>query len=142
MANSLRELRRVKPIRQIELAELMCAANKFSPGYVKCLVAASPAELLVDAYRGMELRGWSPEDISRMEHELDSLGRVFKLIEGSHGKNVLNLVLVAGYLRKLLENTRVARHLFQHHPEILAEFQRLAEARNLGDGAQAKASSE
>jgi RepB plasmid partitioning protein/ParB/Sulfiredoxin domain len=141
-ANALRELRKVKPMRQIEIAELMCAANNYSAGYSKCLVAATPAELLGDAERGKDIKGLSPEDISRMEHEMDSLGRDFKLIEESHGKNVLNLVLVVGYLRKLLENPRIVRHLSIQHPEILTEFQKLVEARNLGDGLQNKASTE
>src|SRR5262245_16072228 len=67
----------------------------------------------------------------QMEHEMESLGKEFKLIEESHGKNVLNLVLVVAYLRKLLENPRVLKHLTHYHPEIAAEFQKLVEARNL-----------
>lgn len=139
-ANALRELRRVKPMRQIQIAELMCAAGNFSVGYAKCLSAATPADLLVEGERGKDVRGLSPEDIARMEHEMESLGREFKLIEESHGKNVLNLVLVVGYLRKLLDNPRVTRHLSHHHPEILTEFQKLVETRNLGEGAAAEAS--
>lgn len=70
-----------------------------------------------------------------MEHELESLGREFKLIEESHGKNTLNLVLVVGYLGRILDNSRVVRHLSNHHPEILAEFQKLVALRNLGEAA-------
>jgi len=73
-----------------------------------------------------------------MEHELESLGREFKLIEESHGKNVLHLVLVVGYLGKLLENARVLRYLGQHYPEIQVEFQKLVESRGLADGLPAK----
>ena len=134
--NSLREIRKVKPMRQIEIAELMGAASNFSLGYVKCLVAATVPDLLADAERGKEVRGLSPEDISRMEHEMETLGRDFKLIEESHGKNVLNLVIVVGYLRKILENNRVARYLTQHHREIVSEFQKLVESRSLSDGSK------
>ena len=105
-------------------------------------MAATPAEHLVDGDRGKDARGLSPEDVSRMEHEMESLGREFKLIEESHGKNVLNLVLVVGYLRKLLDNPRVLRYLTQHQPEIRAEFQKLVESRSLADGDQKKAASE
>lgn len=135
-ANALRELRRVKPMRQIEIAELMCAVSNYSAGYAKCLAAATPAEHLIDAERTKDMRGISLDDISRMEHELDSLGKEFKLIEESHGKNTINLVVVTGYLRT--DNSRVARHLSQQYPEIFSEFQKLVEARNLGDGPQAK----
>ena len=94
-ANTLRILRKARSMRQIEIAELMCAARTiFQIGYVKCLVAASSPEQLIDAERGKDIRGLSPEDISRMEHEMETLGKEFKFIEESHGKNVLNLVLV------------------------------------------------
>lgn len=133
-SEALREARRVKPMRQIEIAELMCAAGNFSVGYARCLVTATPDEQLVDGNRGQGAKGLSPEDIARMEHEMESLGREFRLIEESHGKNTLNLVIVAAYLRKLLENGRVARYLGQHHPEINTEFQKLVESRSLTDG--------
>src|SRR5439155_8955357 len=42
--NALRELRKVRPMRQIEVAELMCATGNCSVGYARCLAAATPAE--------------------------------------------------------------------------------------------------
>lgn len=125
-------------MRQIEIAELMCATNNFSVGYARCLVAATPPDLQLDFERGKSAHGLSPEDVSRMEHEMESLGREFKLIEESHGKNVLNLVLIVGYLRKILENTRVARYLSQRYPEIQAEFEKLAGARGLAEGSSSE----
>jgi len=141
-ASTLRELRRAKPMRQIEIAELMCAANNFSAGYAKCLVAATPAEMLHGAERGKEVRGLTPEEVSRIECELESLGKAFRLIEESHGANVLNLVVVVGFLRKLLDNQRVHRHLSHHYPEIASEFQKLVDTRSIGDGLQVKAAGE
>ncbi|MBS0207963.1 MAG: ParB N-terminal domain-containing protein [Planctomycetes bacterium] len=129
---ALRDLRKVKPMRQIEIAELMCAMHNFSVGYAKCLVAATPEDQMIDGEK-KETRGLSPDDIARMEHEMESLGKEFKLIEESHGKNVLNLVLVVGYLKKLMDNARVVRFMSQNHPEILGEFQKLIEAKNIDD---------
>lgn len=57
----------------------------------------------------------------------------FKQIEASHGKNVLNLVIVVGYLRKLIDNARIVRYLAGNHPELLTEFQKLTESRTLKD---------
>lgn len=136
--NGLRELRKVRPMRQIEIAELMCAADNFTVGYVKCLVATTPADQLVDGDRGKEVRGLSPEDVARMEREMESHAAEFKLIEESHGRNALNLVLVVGYLRKFTDNARVTRYLSQRYPEILTEFQKLVESRSLGDGPAGK----
>ena len=69
-----------------------------------------------------------------MEREMESLSQDFRLIEESHGRNVLNLVLVVGYLKKLLDNARVVRYLSQHHGEILAEFQKIVETKRLSAG--------
>ena len=126
-------------MRQIEIAELMCAAGNFSVGYSKCLVAATPGEQLVDRDRPKEIAGLTADDIARIEYETQSLGREFALIEESHGKNVLNLVIVVGYVRRLLDKGRVMRYLSQKHPELLAEFQKLLESRNLNDECQSSA---
>jgi ParB-like chromosome segregation protein Spo0J len=131
---AIREMRKVKPIRQIEMAELMCASHNFSAAYAKCLVAATPDEQLVNGSRAKDVHGFTAEEMARMEHEMESISRDFKLIEESHGRNVLNLVIVVGYLRKLLDNARVVRYLSQSHPEILAEFQKVVDSRKLADG--------
>jgi hypothetical protein len=57
--------------------------------------------------------------------------REYRIIEETHGKNTLNLVVVTGYLRKLLENVRVVKFLAGNYPELLVEFQKAVEARRL-----------
>lgn len=132
-SGSLRELRRVKPMRQIEMAELMCASHNFSAAYAKCLVATTSEDQLVDGNRPKECAGLSADEIARMEHEMATLSKEFKLIEESHGRNVLNMVIVGGYLRKLLDNVRITRFLGQRYPEIAAELRKIAEAKTLSD---------
>jgi hypothetical protein len=126
-AAAIRELRKVLAIRQIEIAELMVAANNFTIGYMKCLVGATPREQRAESFRGFEADTMKPEDIAKIEHESQVLVRDLKAIEESHGKNVLNLVIVTGYLRKLLENARVVRFLSSNYLEIFHEFQRIVE---------------
>ncbi len=133
-SHAFREMRKVKPMRQIEIAELMCAASNFSVGYVKCLVAATPMEQTVEGDRPKEFQTLSPEEAARMENEMVTLSRDFRLIADTHGDNTLHLVIVTGYLRKLLENNRVVHYLAQTYPEILSEFQKLVDVRNLTDG--------
>jgi hypothetical protein len=123
-------------MRQIEIAELMNAACNYSVGYVKCLIAATPLEQILEGDRPKEFRGLSPEEVGRMEHEMESLAREFKVIEESHGKNTLNLVIVGGYLKRLLDNARVVRYLSPNYPEILVEFQKLVETKNLQDASE------
>ena len=62
---------------------------------------------------------------------MDSLHRDLKLIEASHGNEVLNLVLARGYLAKLFGNARVVRYLAQNYDDILRELQSIVEATSL-----------
>ncbi len=129
--NALRELKKVKPMRQIEMAELMIAAHNFSATYAKCLFAATPAEqLAVDGGRKDTL-GLDHEEIARIENEMGRLGREFKLIEESYGRNVLKLVVYVGYVKRLLENPSVTRYLTQHYGDILGEFKKLVASTDL-----------
>ena len=62
-----------------------------------------------------------------MSRESASLDREFKMIEESFGSDHLDLVLTIAYLRKLVENVRIARYLERSYEDIFAEFRRLAE---------------
>ena len=133
-AGALREMKKVKAMRQIEMAELMIASQNFSVAYAKCLYAATPADQLVEADKPKEVRGLSVREVGRMERELESLSQDFKLIEETHGRNVLNLVLVVSYLKKLLDNAGVVRCLSRDYPEILTEFQKVTDSKSLANG--------
>jgi hypothetical protein len=39
-------------------------------------------------------------------------------------------VIWTAYLARLTENVRVVHHLSRHHPELLAEFQRIVQLRD------------
>ncbi len=129
---ALREYRRVLPMRQIEMAELMLAAHNFSTSYAKCLIAATPQEQLVDSEQPKEIDGLRPDDMARIEREMQTIEKDFKLIEESHGRNVLNLVLVVSFIRRLIENVAVVKFLSRQYPDIFTEFEKLAEASDLG----------
>jgi ParB-like chromosome segregation protein Spo0J len=124
-------LRKMKPLRQLAVAELLVATNNFSVAYIKALLAATPAEMLVDPDKRKVIEGLTPEQIAKMEKEMDSLHRDLKLIEASHGNEVLNLVLARGYLAKLFGNARVVRYLAQNYDDILRELQSIVEATSL-----------
>jgi hypothetical protein len=66
------------------------------------------------------------EEIARMEHEMEALERDFKALEANYAENMLNLTFVRGYVKKLLENSKVVRFLSIRHAEIYSEFQAIA----------------
>lgn len=120
------ELRRLKPMRQLVAAEMMISMNRYSVPYAKSIVAAAPEEDLVDGRRKVA-KGLTEEQIAVMERETEALNRDFKLIEESYGADHLDLVLATGYVQRLLSNVRVVRHLALRHPDLLNEFQKIAD---------------
>ena len=125
--NTFRIIKRMATLRQIEAAELMVAMNKYAFSYAESLLAATPQAQLAESHKPKALRGLTEDQMALMEQESVNLEREFKIAEQSYGTDHLDLVLASGYLAKLLNNARVVRYLAQHQPEILAEFQRIAE---------------
>jgi RepB plasmid partitioning protein/ParB-like nuclease domain len=127
-------LRRMAPLRQIEVAELMAGQNNFTGMFAKALLAATPEKLLVEprkARTSAEQAGTS-EQIARMDRELASLQNQVKSVEETYGIDNLHLTVALGYVRKLLANSRVTRWLSQHRQEYLTEYQALTEIETLG----------
>ena len=126
-----RVLRKMKPMRQVECAELMGSANNLTVSYAEALLVATPVGMLVEGKKPARLHGIAPEQMARMEREMTNLQAQYRLVEQSYGQDVLNLVLAKGYLTKLLENERVTRFVKQHHPEVLEQLSAIAEAVSL-----------
>lgn len=123
-----RVFRKMKSYRQVEVAELMIATNNYTVPYAKALLAATPKEQFVDQNKSKKPIGLSPEEMARMEKETEIIEKDFKLIKESYGKDILNLVLVSGYLSKLLKNGRIVSYLSNNYSDILPEFQKILEA--------------
>lgn len=126
-----RVLRKLKPTRQVECIELMLSANSLTMNYAEALLAATPAEMLVDGTKPASMKGVTPEQMARMEREMANLQSHYKVIEESYAEDVLNLVLAQGHLAKLLANDAVKRYISQQSPEIYEQLKMLVELNSL-----------
>lgn len=126
-----RELRRLKPLRQVEAVELMLAANTLTIGYAKALVATTPAALLAEDSKPKKPPAGTADALARLQREMEQVQQRYKLAEQTYGEDVLNLVLARGYLQKLLDNAHIHDFLRRHQPEILAEFQTIVQTTSL-----------
>ena len=71
----------MKPLRQIQAAELMIAANNFTVTYCEAILAATDHLDLVDPSTKKEPAGVTREQAERMRAEMSNLQRNIKLIE-------------------------------------------------------------
>ena len=74
------------------------------------------------------VHGMTPEQMTRMEREMEGLQQEFKAVEATYGDDVLLLVIATGYLSKLVGNRKVERYLSHNQPEILSEFRSIITA--------------
>ena len=125
-AQAIRMLRRVSGLRQLEIAELMVSANNYTKTYAEALVLATPKDQMLSHQKPKKKAGMTAEELARMEREMEALEKDFKSIEANYSENMMSLTLGRGYIKKLLENTRVLRHLREHHGELLTEFETVA----------------
>ncbi len=127
-ARTIRLLRRVTGLRQIQIAELMVSANSYAFGYAEALVLGTPKDQLVNPATPKKKAGLSAEEVAKLEREMESLEREFTGIEAAYTENMMSLTLARSYLRKLLDNGKVVRFLKAHHSDLCSEFATIAAA--------------
>ncbi len=120
-------LRKMKPIRQIEAAEMMTSANRFTVPYAKMIFAATRQELLVEPKKSKPLDA-TPEDIGRMERQMEKLYQDYKLVEDTLGETMLVLVVAKGYVSRLMRNDNVSSYLEINHRDLARELAGVMEA--------------
>ena len=118
-------LKRMKPLRQIEVVELMVATNRLTVPYARALLAATLEEDLSDVQANKGLRGITRTKVAMMEWESANLDRQFKLAEQSYGRANLELLLAKAYVRRVLESAPILQYLIDFHRDMAAELRRI-----------------
>jgi len=124
-------LRRMKNYRQVETAELMASMSNFTLAYAKAILAATRQDDLAKPDQPKSIAGMTSEQMSRMERELEKLNNDYRAIESTFGDDVLQLVLAAKYLGRLIQNANIADYLEARHAEIIGEFRTIVAAASL-----------
>jgi ParB/RepB/Spo0J family partition protein len=128
---TIRLLKKVTGIRQIEIAELMVSVNNYAAGYCEALILSTPRDQRTNPDEPKKKEGLSKEDIARMEAEMETLVRDFKAVDEAYSENVLTLTVARSYIKKLLGNAKVVRFLTANHADILTEFEGIAALESL-----------
>jgi len=131
------KLRKMKPIRQLEVAELMVSANNYSANYAKALLATTKQADLLHPEDLKKATGLNSEQMARLEREMASVSHDYKELEASYGDDMLVLVIAAGFLERMIAKAEIERFLFTRHPELLDQFRAIVSAASLDQTAAA-----
>jgi hypothetical protein len=129
--NAFQKLRKMKPVRQLEVAELMVSANTYTASYAKALLATSRPEDLHKPDQIRKATGLTPEQMARLEREMAAINVDYKELEASYGDDMLVLVVASGYLERLLSKPPIERFLESRHPEFVENFRAIVQATSL-----------
>ena len=130
-ARAIQILKRVNALRQLEMAENMCAGDNFTQVYALALLAATREEQLVVKRKPKQLSEVSPAALARAEREMESLRGDIAQLQQTYADNVYALVVIQGYVKRLLANAPIKRFLGRDHPDMLPELSKIAEMDSL-----------
>lgn len=118
-------LRKMKPVRQAEAAELMVSSNLYSHRFAEALLAGTRDEMLIVQQKITTARTFSADHKARIASETDNLLQNSKMVEESYGTEVLTFSIYCRYIKKLLNNTTVSGYIAHSHPDLSEELQNL-----------------
>ncbi|WP_244827104.1 plasmid partitioning protein RepB C-terminal domain-containing protein [Caballeronia sp. TF1N1] len=121
-------LKKMKPFRQIEAAEMMLAANKFTSTYAEMILATTRADGLVDGAKPKKKGAISAEDLAKLEAEMERLRQDCHVVEEEIGDTMISLVVAKSFVARLLRNETIHAHLQRHHSESLLSLVTTLEA--------------
>jgi ParB-like chromosome segregation protein Spo0J len=121
-------LRKMKPVRQAEACQLMVSASNYSSAYAKALLAATKDAERVKPARPAQPTVVTSADLALMERELKDVQKSMKAVEASYGRDMLDLVIAARYVTRLLANGKISKYLDDNHPELAKELEAVASA--------------
>lgn len=126
-------IKKMRPLRQMEVADLMVGQQNYSSQFARALLHATASEQLVAPGPSDRPKDVARNQILKLERELSSLQTKSMFTEETFGVDNLVLTVSKGYLTKLIGKPKVAHWLGKNRPEYLAEFRKIAETSSFPD---------
>jgi hypothetical protein len=120
-----RLLNKMKPPRQIRVAMLMNDQNRFGYIYAKSLFDGTSEDQLIEGAVKKRVSPAALEKRVRLEEENISLSEDIRSLKETYGTDMLTLTLLRTYLKRLLDNEKVANYLKKYHPVAYDTFFRV-----------------
>ncbi|QEH47018.1 RepB plasmid partition [Aggregatibacter actinomycetemcomitans] len=120
-----RILRKMKPERQIEVADMMLASNKFTVTYANMMLLSSRKEELVESHKPKATSELA--DIAIMQKEMERLKENYRISEEKLADLKLSLIVAKGYVNRLLNNVVISEFLENDKNDIYLALKEVCE---------------
>jgi hypothetical protein len=114
----------MKPLRQIEAAELMISGKNYTVSFAAAIFGVTSEEQLVKPSKSPSAASNS-ECSSLLEETTGNIVDQLAVARRTYGADVLALTVICRSVEKLIQNEEVIKYLQHNHPGILGELQDL-----------------
>jgi hypothetical protein len=128
-------LRKLKPLRQIEAAELMISGKNYTVSFAAAIFGVTSPEQLVKPLRTADKSSQSKSS-ALLEEITENLVGDLAVARRTYGVDVLALTVICRCLENLIKNSEVVKYLQHNHSGILSEMQHLVSQANAETMAQ------
>lgn len=118
-------LRKMKPLRQIEAAELMVSGKNYSIAFAASILGVTNRDQLVRPEKDLGKVHHAPSS-ALLDDATDCLISELATARRTYGADVLTLTVICRSIENLIQNVKVIKYLKQYHSEILNELETLA----------------
>lgn len=122
-------LRRMKDMRQIEVAQFMCNAGNFSSPLAHHFWADTKPEML--RVQPLKRNESDIEKLASLENAISKVHKEYRIIYGDFGRHVAKLQIAQAWVRSIFANALARRFLEKHYPDILRRFGELVDLTDL-----------
>lgn len=122
-------LRKMKDMRQIEVAHFMCNANNLSTPLAHHFWADTKPEML--RVRPIKRNKYDIARLASLESAVSKIHKEYRLIYGNFGRHVIRLQVAQAWVRSIVANSLAQRFLENHYPDILRRFSELVDLTDL-----------
>ncbi len=125
-------LKKMQPIRQIDVAQSMINLNNYTYNFVYSMLSYTSEELLVSKkINKNSIDQDKIETIKKLQNDLFIFDSRKKELQNSYAENSLQLVVIKSHIQKLLSNSKVINWLYDKKPEYLKQLKYLIEMKPL-----------
>ena len=115
-------LKKMKPSRQIDVAMIMNDERRYGYKFAEELLGATSDKMLATQRKIQKLSPAEIEKRTRLEQESLAVNSDLRSIQDRYGIDMLTLTSIQSYLKRLLNNERVAEFIQRYYPEIFEKF--------------------
>jgi len=127
--NTFDILKKMKPVRQIEVANIMINFDNFTVKFAQSLLHATEAKLMVEPKK-KESSGMT-ENLARLEREMASVQVETENIKNNYAEKTLQLLIIRNHIKKLLGNSNVLMWLLENKPDYLNLLKKISDIENI-----------